>query len=301
MLNAYRLLSFIEKMKTPLLGRMVEYPQRYTPDILAPVPRSENRLQYGISATNLPFVGFDAWHAYEVSFLLTSGLPVVRLAKIVYSADSKYIIESKSLKLYLNSFNMEPMGNTIANACCEVQQRIATDLSAAVGCNVEVMLFAPDAEALTLDFSDYQVLEDTCLTDSLRISDYTETPSLMQAAASGGDIRVCSHLLRSNCKITHQPDWGSVFISMKADTLPTPESLLAYIVSARGENHFHEEICEMFFKRLSDRFSPAELMVACIYTRRGGIDICPVRATSGALLPPLLCSAAHLTQKLLRQ
>ena len=116
-----------------------------------------------------------------------------------------------------------------------------------------------------------------------------------------GEIKVCSHLLRSNCKITKQPDWGSIYIHIQADCLPDHASLLKYIVSLRNENHFHEEICEMTYKRLWDLFHPEILAVSCIYTRRGGIDICPSRANQAEYLPEHLQAPEILTRKLLRQ
>ena len=112
---------------------------------------------------------------------------------------------------------------------------------------------------------------------------------------------VSTHLLRSNCKITRQPDWGSAFVRIKGRSLPTPESLLRYLVSIRSENHFHEEICEMIYKRLLDAFAPSEMSVSCIYTRRGGIDICPTRASHQRLLPQHLPNPLAMTRKLLRQ
>jgi 7-cyano-7-deazaguanine reductase len=112
---------------------------------------------------------------------------------------------------------------------------------------------------------------------------------------------VGTHLLRSNCKITHQPDWGSAFIFLEGSVQPTPESLLQYLVSLRHEDHFHEEVCELIYKRLWDSFSPSALMVACLYTRRGGLDICPVRASHTHLLPAALTDINTLSSKLLRQ
>ncbi len=287
-------------IEATLLGKRTEYPQHYKPDILVAVPRQLNREQYGIQADSLPFVGFDTWHAYELSALTDNGLPVTALLKLVYPADSHAIVESKSLKLYLNSFNMERMGSTPAEVLRRLQTTITCDLSTILQTTVAAHIFTRLATTPD-EFADYTLLEDTAAANRLVISHYTETPSLLSAQPSGGELHVASHLLRSNCKITHQPDWGSLFLRMKGPQLPTFDSLLAYIVSIRNENHFHEEICEMIFMRLLQRFQPKELMTCCIYTRRGGIDICPSRATSIDLLPQSLCRADMLTPKLLRQ
>ncbi len=290
-----------ENIEATLLGKRTDYPQHYKPEILVAVPRSLNREQYGIRADELPFTGFDAWHAYELSTLTDNGLPVAGLLKVVYPATSYAIVESKSMKLYLNSFNMERMGRTRAEALEAVRQTVVRDLSKALKTSVEAHVFTSYNQPLPFDFDGYEILEDSDEANSLIISDYNERPSLLTAQSCGGEMNVASHLLRSNCKITHQPDWGSVFIHVKGSKLPTYSGLLAYIVSIRNENHFHEEICEMIFARLLELFEPEELMVCCIYTRRGGIDICPARATSADLLPRNLAQPSVLTRKMLRQ
>jgi 7-cyano-7-deazaguanine reductase len=149
---------------------------------------------------------------------------------------------------------------------------------------------------------DYPPLEARDEVPLATFTDYHENASLLlDAPRDGGDLRACSHLLRSNCKITGQPDWGSIYIRLEAPRLPSPLSLLRYIVSLRAENHFHEEICEMIYKRLWDAFSPSALAVTCLYTRRGGIDICPSRASEPGLLPPLLSNPRALSRKTFQQ
>ena len=138
--------------------------------------------------------------------------------------------------------------------------------------------------------------------ESVNFQSFSENPALLVPTQSNlQEIKVATHLLRSNCKITHQPDWGSAFIYLKGKQIPDLTSLLQYLVSIRNENHFHEEICEMVYKRLLDVFQPESLMVTCIYTRRGGIDICPVRVSSEELLPKNLINPDKLSFKLLRQ
>lgn len=290
-----------QPIESKVLGKRVEYPQSYCPEILVAVPRHLNRQQYQISDNALPFVGIDVWHAYELSFLTQSGMPVQGVVKISYPANSPCIVESKSLKLYLNSFNMERLGASAADGLRKAQQTIERDLSATTGASVQARIFRHAPVTALFDFADYSILEDNAWSDTLDITQYTEAPQLLRSSGNKGTMRIGTHLLRSNCKITHQPDWGSAYIYIKGNNLPTEQSLLQYLVSIRNENHFHEEICEMIFIRLMRTFAPTELMVSCIYTRRGGIDICPSRATHSHLLPQHLTDTENLSYKLLRQ
>lgn len=291
----------MKNMDNNVLGKQVEYPQRYRPDVLVAVPRLYNRMQYDIDEHDLPFVGVDSWHCYELSFLTKLGLPVQGLLKIVYPADSTSLVESKSLKLYLNSFNMEQVALSVEDSIDSVKSTIKHDLSKVVGADVDVEYYLHGADNTNFDFYGYEVLENDDVVSDIVIKEYNENFMLLETEGDEGDMRVVSHLLRSNCKITKQPDWGSIYIYIKGDDLPTRESLLKYIVSLRNENHFHEEICELVYLRLWQRFRPEELCVTCVYTRRGGIDICPSRASSAALLPEGLINAHVLTRKLLRQ
>lgn len=283
------------------LGRQSAYPQQYDPSVLVAVPRHLNREQYNIEEQNLPFEGVDVWHAYEFSFLTLKGAPVAGLLKIVYPCNNEFLVESKSLKLYLNSFNMSHYGATKSNGISEVISIISSDLSALLKCNVDVHFFDHNAQNAYSDFTDFSVLEEQIDFDQLECTLYTETPALFENSTDGGEIKWATHLLRSNCKITHQPDWGSLFIHMKGEKLPKPESFLKYVVSLRNENHFHEEICEMVFKRIFDLFKPEQLMITCMYTRRGGIDINPVRILSGTELPCNLIDCILLSQPAFRQ
>lgn len=286
-----------------LLGKQVEYPKSYCPEILVGVPRVMNREIYGIDEPETLFCGYDSWHAYETSFLLNNGMPIVGILKIVYPATSVNIVESKSLKLYLGSFSMVSLGNTKEEATTQFVRTIKADLSLLLGKEAEVTFYAEKPETEPFDFNDYRILEDMILPENIRFSEYQENPELLtnHSVNTPGELKICSHLLKSNCKITNQPDWGSVYIYIKADVLPAAGSLLKYIVSLRNENHFHEEICEMMFKRLTDLFHPDALSICCLYTRRGGIDICPVRASQPEFLPNYLPRADILTKKSFRQ
>ncbi len=283
------------------LGKSTPYPNKYSPNILVPVPRKINREIYGLEENNLPFSGADVWHAYELSFLTNKGMPVAGLMKLVYPATSPFLIESKSFKLYLNSFNMERYGDTPAEGAKTVLKIIKTDLEKILNTTVENHFFSIGNEKY-FDFNDFELLEKIPGIENIEFTDFKEKYNLLKPEdTEPNEIKVATHLLRSNCKVTFQPDWGSAFIYLKGNLTPNKKELLKYLVSIRNENHFHEEICEMIYKRLWDKFSPDQLMVACIYTRRGGIDICPARASHEALLPKNLIDVNRLNEKLLRQ
>jgi 7-cyano-7-deazaguanine reductase len=292
----------MEPIEGKVLGKQVDYPSHYTPSVLVAVPRHLNRVQYSIDEKALPFTGFDVWHGYEAGFMTMNGLPVAGVLKVVYPCNNPFLVESKSFKLYLNSFNMERMGNTVDDGLQQFLTTVRNDLEALLQCKVEVNFFVNRPGHFPFDFHGYKILEQMPGSESLVFEHYTETPALLETANDRpSEYRIATHLLRSNCKITHQPDWGSAFIHIKATVSPDVMSILKYIVSLRNENHFHEEICEMLFQRLMAAFSPDQLMVACLYTRRGGIDICPVRATHPYLMPNALVSRGMLSDKLLRQ
>ena len=197
---------------------------------------------------------------------------------------------------------MESLGKTLGQAVDRFVATVAADLSALLCTEVKVHFYEDAPSFLPFDFNDYTLLEKEPDTYALQFSVYQENPALLtENIQEAGELKVCSHLLKSNCKITRQPDWGSLYIHLKGRTQPAYASLLKYIVSLRNENHFHEEICEMTFKRLSDLFQPEILMVSCLYTRRGGIDICPCRANKPDYLPHYLPQADILTQRNFRQ
>lgn len=300
-----------EPIEATVLGKKVEYKFSYDPSLLVPVPRQENRDGIGITGDNLPFVGIDVWNAYEVSCLTEKGVPVVRIAKIKYPADSEFIVESKSIKLYLNSFNMTKLGDDAEEAVVILRSQIRRDLSDVLKTDVEVSLFSPscgskigfilpgnnlDGFANELENLEYNENAGLLVTKEYTPKELEEMmePGLVAAEANVGEVVswklgecVYSDLLRSNCKITKQPDWGSVCIFYKAKNKIGERSLLKYIISFRGENHFHEEICETIYKRLYDLLNPEDLLVACFYTRRGGIDINPIRASNAKLIEDL--------------
>jgi 7-cyano-7-deazaguanine reductase len=264
-------------------------PDKADKSLLVPVPRVLNREEYDINEDDLPFVGFDTWNCYEVSFLLDNGFPVSGVVKIVYPSDSECIVESKSLKLYLNSFNMHRFGNSLTRAIVKAKQMIEDDLRDALECDVDVWFHYDDENELPAApiKGHFVRLESLINQDDIEFTDYEEDPKILEHAPMLGfmPFQVTSSALRSNCRITNQPDWGDVYIHIEGEDCVTPESLMKYIVSMRKENHFHEEICECIFKRLKDILEDdTEILVACLYTRRGGIDINPIRATSQELI-----------------
>ena len=257
--------------------------------------------KYDINDPEALFRGYDTWHAYEAGFLTRKGLPVCGVLKIVYPANSPNLVESKSLKLYLNSLNMTRLGDDVPSGIESFVKIVKSDLEQILETRIDIV-FHTQETVPEYDFDNYAILEKLPEAAQTTFSEYTETPELLaENMCQGGEIKVGSHLLRSNCKITKQPDWGSVFIRLKAERLPAPMSLLRYIVSLRAENHFHEEICEMIYKRLHDLFQPEILSVSCLYTRRGGIDICPSRANRVEYLPEAIHDPEVLSRRLLRQ
>jgi 7-cyano-7-deazaguanine reductase len=290
-----------------VLGKnTTEYRANYDPSILAREPRQGNRKQYKIEDNNLPFVGFDTWHAYEISFLTNNGRPVNGVLKLRIPADSKYIVESKSIKLYLFSYNMEKLGATKEEAIKEFLVRVNTDLEELLEASVSGAF--QDYEESVSEF----ITPSDMFTESVMLERYTddldtivfdkfeEDPAILKEG-NKKEFYITSDLVRSNCKITHQPDWGTVFIKFKGDTGVDMNSLAQYLVSFRGENHFHEEIVECLYIRLLEKFKPKDLMVTALYTRRGGIDICPVRATSEDLFPTRLGDIGSIDVKDYRQ
>jgi len=257
-------------------------PDEVDPSLLVGVPRVLNRTAYEINEEDLPFDGFDTWNCYEFSTLSNNGFPVSGLLRIVYTSDSPNIVESKSLKLYLNSFNMMKNGDTTDEILINIEQRIYDDLTKCLGTeSVDVCLLFEDGITRKPIEGDFVLVEKFVDPAAITFDQFNESPDTLQVVDSDGYPKLWrSSVLRSNCRVTNQPDWGDVYIAIKGDKTVTPESLLQYIVSMRKENHFHEEICECIYKRLQDLINPDELFVACLYTRRGGIDINPLRASS---------------------
>ena len=287
------------------LGQKTDYPQQYDSSVLVVEPRSTNREKYGLRGSE--FVGFDIWSCYEVSFLRENGIPVSCLAKIVYPSSSKNIVESKSLKLYLNSFNMTYFKGTEAECLRDVEKVIRRDLEAILGVSrVRITLFQESQENqfhATYTMFGLPIEQGLSLDKEDKIVDFKENPDLLK----GDEVdewsfqQLYTTLLRSNCKVTHQPDWGNLYVHIRSHYLVDRVAFLKYVISFRNEYHFHEEVVEMIFKRLLDKFKPAELMVGAVYTRRGGCDISPIRSTHTELMENALIQSFILNVKKLRQ
>jgi 7-cyano-7-deazaguanine reductase len=278
------------------------YKDTYSPELLVKVPRYLNREGYGLTSDS--FVGVDTWNCYEVSAITTKGQPVAGMLKIVCPSNSEYHVESKSIKLYLNSFNMTRIADNARDCISGIEARVKRDLDELLETNTTVSFYASDEEGEALSFEGYRDLGDIVDLDEIDFTAFQSDANQLESYEPDGgleELKLKSNLLRSNCRVTNQPDWGDVFIKIKGENLPTADSLAKYIVSHRTVSHFHEEICEMVYKHLTDAYQPEELMVACLYTRRGGLDINPIRASHSMLIPAMFEEKAFRLDKTLRQ
>lgn len=253
------------------LGKKTLYPKAYDPKLLFPIPRINNRLTLNLEHP-LPFTGVDIWNAYEFSWLNQNGKPCLAIVEFFFPCSSENIIESKSFKLYLNSFHQ-----TRFSSVDEVIRLLKTDLSAAAGAPIEIKFHEPSAwNNLHLDN-----LPGICL-DSLdiTINDYQLDAKLLHCENVHVEEQFYSNLLKANCLITQQPDWGSVYVSYKGKKI-NHESFLKYIISFREHNEFAEPCVERIFADLMNRCQPEKLTVYARFTRRGGLDINPFRTNCG--------------------
>jgi 7-cyano-7-deazaguanine reductase len=258
------------------LGRDVAYEDSYNPDRLYMISRAGKREEIGIDPGKLPFKGFDCWNHYEVSWLNEKGKPIVAIAEIVYDCNSPYLVESKSLKLYFNSFN-----NTPFKSEREVERVVKTDLQARIGTDVRVNIW-PLTHVKQITPQPF--FSGECLDElDISCSVYVVEPKYLTVSDEVTEEVVYSDLLKSNCLVTNQPDWGSVQISYKGKKIER-EGLLQYLVSYRNHNEFHEQCIERIFVDIMRICSPESLTVYGRYTRRGGLDINPYRSTE----PPVL-------------
>jgi len=252
------------------LGHSVDYDTSYNPGLLFPIARQHGRAQLGIGDA-LPFQGFDIWNAYEISWLDLSGKPCVAWGEFRFPAASAAIVESKSFKLYLNSLNQERFASV-----ADVQETVRRDLGAVLGPGVDARLRLPDSWRLC------PIVEpDGLCLDALpvTIERYQPAPELLRTVSAQVVSRTMfSRLLRSRCPVTGQPDWGTVQIAYTGPEIDAA-GLLAYIVSFRQHQDFHEHCVERMFVDLTTRCAPRQLSVYARYLRRGGLDINPYRST----------------------
>ena len=260
------------------LGKSSEYIATYSPELLFPIPRATKWAELGLSADTLPYCGVDYWNCFELSWLLPSGKPVVAIGEFAIPADSPSIIESKSFKLYLNSLNQSVFANS-----AELARVLETDLSATAGKPVAVRIRSLDEAAR----EGLVALPGTCIDDlDVSISNYAAPQPELLACDPAHIVEQAlhSHLLKSNCPVTGQPDWGSVVVEYRGAALE-PASLLAYLVSFRQHADFHEQCVERIFLDLQKLLKPEYLTVYARYVRRGGLDINPYRTTRDEVPP----------------
>lgn len=267
-------------MATIQLGKSTQYPDQYDPSLLFPIPRVENRAKIGIQAGQaLPFVGVDIWNAFELSWLNQKGKPQIALAEFQIPADSPNMIESKSFKLYLNSLN-----NARFEDESEVKERLIKDLSAIAGSKITTRINPAEA-------SSKKGMQEMggVLIDRLDIEIDPSLPAdsgLLGVNESFGPIEQClvSHLLKSNCPVTGQPDWASIQIRYQGRPI-LEEGLLRYLIGFRNLGEFHEHCVETIFTDIKRQCKPEKLSVYARYTRRGGLDINPFRTDHNSPWP----------------
>lgn len=262
------------------LGKKSEYPQAYNPSLLLPIPRAQNRKLIGLT-DSLPFYGFDIWQEYEISWLNLKGRPNVAIGQFIFSCSSPYLIESKSLKLYLHSLNNKPFASYEA-----VESLIASDLSNAV------------SDTVTVKITPFQLATPTVLTATLsgfcldeldvtvNSTDLYLNPTILTQEANWAKEVLYSHLLKSNCPVTAQPDWATVVVNYQGPKI-NAEGLLKYIISFRNHAEFAENCVERIFVDIQNQCHPSVLTVSAFYTRRGGKDINPIRSTQSDIKPEL--------------
>ncbi|MDY0249506.1 MAG: NADPH-dependent 7-cyano-7-deazaguanine reductase QueF [Pseudomonas sp.] len=261
------------------LGKSSAYLSQYDASLLFGIARAKKWRELGFNADNLPYVGADIWNCYELSWLLPSGKPVVAIGQFSVPADSPNIIESKSFKLYLNSFNQSVF------ACfADVQARLTADLSVVAGAFVQVALKTLDNAVI----EGLHTPQGVCIDDlDIKINHY-EHPSVQMLSCRTERVeeRLYSHLLKSNCPVTGQPDWGTVQVHYRGQVIEHA-SLLAYLISFRQHQDFHEQCVERIFLDLQQLLKPDFLSVYARYVRRGGLDINPYRSTEQTEMPNL--------------
>ena len=268
-----------------ILGQSTRYPKTYAPDMLYPIPRALGRANLALPADALS-IGMDWWQVFEMSWLNLHGISQVAMARLAIPATSDYIVESKSLKLYFNSLNFTEFDNQQA-----VKATVEKDLSACLKTDVTFEIFEVNiANSLPISAPQGDCIDNALDNSDKKIAIVSEVdPSSLTIAhqgASDSQLQILhSHLLRSNCPVTNQPDWGTLEIQI--DSQPIDRAgLLEYILSFRQHNGFHEQCVEQIFSDLTQAFAPKTLMVRAWYTRRGGIDINPCRVSDISLLPP---------------
>lgn len=270
-MNSKSLENYTNDPQFSELGKKTTYEERYNPDKLYFIPREYKRKEIGININHLPFKGFDCWNHYELSWLNEKGKPLVALAEFCYDCHSPFMVESKSFKLYLNSFN-----NSYFSSVNSVKDTLKKDLEQGLNTQVDINIQLLNDESRVSVQNNFEGKN----LDNLDIacSEYTVNPKLLFTHNHYTEETVYSNLLKSNCLVTNQPDWGSVQIHYKGQAIDH-ENLLRYIVSFRNHKEFHEQCIERIFIDITNYCGPHSLTVYGRYTRRGGLDINPYRST----------------------
>jgi len=257
--------------KSRVLGQSVSYPDKFDVNLLEAIPRQLKRSEIGVADNDLPFNGVDIWNAFELSWLNAKGKPVVAIAEFRFPANSPNLVESKSFKLYLNSYNQ-----TCFNTEADVHTQLKKDLSAVSGAGVDLSIFGVnDAEVMKISKFNGENIDHL----DIQVDSYIYQPELLRDATSSELVTesLNSHLLKSNCLITGQPDWGSIEISYTGGKI-IRQTLLQYLISFRQHNEFHEQCVERIWVDIMKYCQPDKLSVYARYTRRGGLDINPFRS-----------------------
>ncbi|MCE3237284.1 MAG: queF [Gammaproteobacteria bacterium] len=257
------------------LGKKTAYISHYKKELLFPIARQMNRSKLNL-INSLPFSGVDIWNAYELSWLNSKGKPIVALAEFIFPCESSYLIEAKSFKLYLNSFN-----NTPISSVDELINTLKRDLEEVIQAPVQVTVVLVD-EVKPIKTA---IFSGICLdTLDIECDTYLVKPDLLQTQPEIISETLYSNLLKSNCLITGQPDWGSVQICYTGKKI-LHDSLLKYIISFRDHTEFGEQCVERIFLDIMEHCKPQKLSVYARYTRRGGLDINPYRSTDKGIMP----------------
>jgi 7-cyano-7-deazaguanine reductase len=283
------------------------YTDQFDPSQLNPMPRALARGDWGIKGDE--FVGYDTWHCHEATFLLNNGLPMAGTLKIVCPASSEFMVESKSFKLYLNTFDMCKMGDTIPQAIENYEKQVTKDISACIGAEAKVAFFRQGEEkmyegdpgAFYLDM--LRLIGNKDL-EAMEITDYDgkEAHFKVVPGESGEDLFVMTNLLRSRCRHTKQKDTGAAYfrIVTKKGTVNL-QSLLKEVIALREVNEFHEFCSEKLFKAITNHPDVEDCVVMLLYARRGSLDINPVRASKEYLIPKELIDTGFYTKKAMGQ
>jgi len=255
------------------LGKKSSYDAYYDPNKLFPIPRIDKRKELGLDeSTPLPFFGYDLWNHYEVSWLNMKGKPMVGIAQIIYDCRSPFIIESKSMKLYFNSFNQTQIEHIE-----KLQSIIEKDIQNKIQAQVKVVIYNLNEFNSCHEIKNFT---SPCIDDlDIECHEYNHNPQILKTSAIETKETIHSHLLKSNCLVTFQPDWGSIEISYLGPQI-NHANLLQYLVSFRNHNEFHEQCIERIFLDLMTYCQPKELTILGRYTRRGGVDINPFRTSN---------------------